>query len=190
MRNPSLVSVVVGVAIAAAGCKKPDAAPQPAPTAAAPAPKGAAAVIATAGRAPRGKPVDKTAGQDGPLTADSAPDGVIALSVDGPLTALAVVTVDGTGAPDGQFHWDTIVEGHGIPAAWKIGATGADTWQLGVEENGIMLNAKDGSLTPLGAGRHSLLLYYGDATHAVGSKLMVLAERPDHTTIKSNVFTM
>lgn len=190
-------SVVVAlVVVALAGCQEPDRA---AGRATATAGAGASAApttgdkanVATAGRAPGAIKVDKTAGQDGALVNDSADDGVVAVTVDGPLTALAIVTVDANGPPDNLNHWDTIVESQPMPAGWRCSRSkGEETWQLGVEERGRMLNAPNGALTPVGPGPHQLTLYLGDASIAAGAKLMVLGERPDHSTVRSNVFTM
>jgi hypothetical protein len=172
------------------GCKKPEEKVAPGPTAAAapaPAKPGSPSLSRAAGIK-----ADKTAGQDGPLTGDSADDGVLTLSIDGPISALAVVSVDAAGAISGSQQRDTVVEQQVQPAGWKsLSAHGADTWQVGVEEGGKMLNTKTGALAPLGAGPHKLTLYVGDASHFTsGTHYMVLAERPDHTVVKSNVLTM
>jgi hypothetical protein len=79
-----------------------------------------------------------------------------------------------------------------VNPAWKVQfATGEPTWQLAVEENGKIVNAKDGALAPLAAGPHSLVLYANDSgTFDKDHRFMVLADRPDHTMVKSNVFSM
>lgn len=143
----------------------------------------------TAGKAPTSLKIDKTSSTDGPIKTDGNNDGAATLTIDGPVSALALITVDASGAPaDGQ-QWDTVTGK--MPAGWKTSfEEGGSTWQLAVEENGKPMNAKDGTLTPLGPGKHVLMLYGSDSgffTHEY--KFMVLAERPDHSVVKSNIFS-
>jgi hypothetical protein len=117
---------------------------------------------------------------------------VIAITIDGPVTALAVISVNAQGEPEGGQQWDTVVEDQPIPTGWRSNfGHGSETWQLGVEENGKLVNATSGSLSALGPGPHNLTLYVTDSGYfKTGHHLMVLAERPDHTVVKSNIFAM
>jgi hypothetical protein len=180
---------VLLVAVGVGGCKKPDETGKPTGNTSAPVTAGKAGA-ATAGVI-RGTKVDKASGQDGPLKPDGTDDDVISLTIDGPVSALAVVSVSKAGEIEGGQQWDTVVENTPMPAAWKVSfETGGPTWQLGVEEAGKPLNAKNGSLVPLAAGTHKLTLYITPSGYfEPGKYLMVLAERPDHSIVKSNTFT-
>jgi hypothetical protein len=104
--------------------------------------------------------VDRVSTADDGLEADGELDAVLSAEVTGPVTALLLVSVNDAGEHLFDEVWDTIVGTSEFPT--EIGAhfeTGGETWVLGVEENGVMLNRADGSLAPLSAGPHALTLY-------------------------------
>lgn len=153
--------------------------------------KSAAAGSGAATPAPDSMKVDKVTGEDGPIATDGAKDGAIALTIDGPVSALMVLTTDKDGKPEGGQQWDTYVKGQKAPAAAKPAYEDGDsTWQVGVFENGKLVNDKTGALTPLAAGPHTLTLYCADSGYFTkDNHFVVFAERPDHTLVRSNVFT-
>src|SRR4051812_42809687 len=142
--NASTVTLaLVGFLFCAGACKKPgESTGGTARNVAAATAASAKLGGLTAGPAPNAPKVDKVGGHDGPLSSDSANDGVIAVTIDGPVTALAVISVNAQGEPEGGQQWDTIVEDQPIPTGWRSGfGHGSETWQLGVEENGKLVNA-------------------------------------------------
>ncbi len=152
---------------------------------------GGAAQAGTAAPAADSMKVDKVTGHDGPIETDGSNDGAVSLSVDGPVAAIMLLTCDKSGAPESGQQWDTYVAGQKVPAATKAPYEDGDaTWQLGVFENGKLLNDKKGSLTPLGAGPHKLTLYASDSGYFTkDNHFVVFVERPDHSVARSNVFT-
>jgi hypothetical protein len=186
--SAALVIGLVGCTLAV-GCKKPEGgttgAPQTAPAAAKPGQP-------TVTKAPTFMKVDKVSKGDGPIAPDKENDAAILLVIEGPVAALAVVGVAEGGATDASTIWDTVAGDQKMNAAWQTGYdTGSGTHQLAVEEAGKPMNTKAGSLTPLGPGVHNLILYASDVSvFNSGRKFMVLAERPDHSVLKSNSFDM
>ena len=79
------------------------------------------------------------------LVPDGVTDGVFEATVEGPIIALSLVTTNAAGTPVGGQIWNTI---------------GGDAiWDLGVEEDGALLNRPDRSIPTLAAGVHRLRLY-------------------------------
>ena len=124
----------------------------------------------------------------GPVAKDGDPDLAFTLSVDGPVASLGVLVVDAKGEPIPPGQWDTLVDEQVIPKGWKAPwGSGSQTYQLGVVENGKLLNGPKGELAkPLGPGHHELTLYIGGKTTAAEHHVIV-GERPDHTMLKSNI---
>ncbi len=126
--------------------------------------------------------VDRVGPGDG-----AGPDGTNDLgfvaTLDGPVAAIFLVAVDAGGKPDGSFQADTLVGSTEVPA--ELGAKpGSGTSGLGVLEGDKVVNAKDGSLEPLGAGPHRLTLYVAPSPAiTAGTKLRVYLQRPDKSLV-------
>jgi hypothetical protein len=135
--------------------------------------------------------VDKVKNQDGPIASDGKNDAAISLSVEGPIAGLVMLSTDKDGNPFGMQQWDTYVGDEKLPAAAKAPfPTGGTTWQLGVFEDGKPLNTTSGSLVPLGVGMHKLTLYAGDSGwFTKANHFVIFVERPDHSVVRSNLFT-
>jgi hypothetical protein len=91
----------------------------------------------------------------GAFAPDGAADDMFLLEVDAdqPIAHIFVVY-----EPEG-LQWDTVIRDEQIPYGRNFaGHKGAETWHLGVKENGQWVNAPDGQLRGLGAGHHELEL--------------------------------
>jgi hypothetical protein len=153
---------------------------------------GVVAGNATATAAPDSIKADKVKDEGGPIGTDGHPDGAITLIVDGPVLGIVLLTVDKDGKPEGGQQWDTYIGDQKVPPSIKAPfETGEPTWQLGVFEGGKLQNAGDGSLKPLPDGKHTLSLYAADSGNFDKSHhLAVFVERPDHSVVRSNLFTL
>lgn len=130
--------------------------PRPPP----PAPKRGAftsfAFAASSGKA------DMIGNADGALAPDGVKDLVFDAELEGgvPLVALMVVSTDADGKPNGKFNADSLV-GTQLPPS-ENGAEikpGMLTGGVAIYENDKLMNAKDGSLAPLPAGPHKLVVH-------------------------------
>jgi len=120
---------------------------------------------ATIERAADSGQVDRVGAADGALSPDGNMDLSFHCIVDGPVTALFLVTVDEAGTPTGAFQADTLTGAAESPR--ELGArSGAGTVGLGVAMGNRLLNAPDGSLPPLGEGTHDLVVSYRPATRS------------------------
>ena len=147
-------------------------------------------VRATIERSPDSGKVDRVGAADGALAPDGNSDLAFRCVVDGPVTALFLATVDETGNPTGAFQADTLVGAAESPR--ELGArSGGGTLGLGVTENDQLLNAPDGSLAPLGAGPHQLVLYVAasDDTVPIGTRLRLFVMRPNTTVLAGGMVT-
>ena len=71
-----------------------------------------------------------------------------------------------------------------------VGGAALFAEELGVWENGKAMNDAKGALVPIGAGSHKLSLYASDSGYFTKEHhFIVIAERPDHSLVKSNLFT-
>lgn len=104
--------------------------------------------------------VDKVGPRDGAFTPDGLNDLVFGAVLDGPATAIVIVSVDASGVANGAFYADTYV-GEQVPPLEVSGDVklGRESFGIGVYEGDVLLNAKDGSLPMLTAGRHELTLH-------------------------------
>jgi hypothetical protein len=136
-----------------------------------------------------GSAEDRTSPSDGVVGGDGRADESFEVVVQGPLVAFVLLTTDASGRPVGGQQWDTIVSDQSIPREASGGFTrGVSTWQLGVFENGGLLNAHDGSLTPIGEGRHALQLFASDSGwFQSGRHFRLHALRPDGSIVTSAV---
>ena len=109
--------------------------------------------------------------------------------IEGPISALFLVTVDDQGKPTGQFHADTLTgqdEGPRLLGSKLGGQTGG----IGVFEGGKMLNSKDGALPQLGAAHRRLTLYVASsAAVQSGTKLRVYVLRPGGTVAAGSILS-
>jgi hypothetical protein len=146
---------------------------------------------ATAAVAPDSMKADKVKDEGGPIASDGHNDGAMTLTVDGPISGIVLLTVDASGHPEGGQQWDTYIDDQKVPPSINPPfATGGPTWQLGVFEGGKLMNAADGSLRPIAAGKHTLTLYAADSGNFTKTQhLAIYVERPDHSVVRSNLFT-
>lgn len=134
---------------------------------------------------------DKVSDRDGPLKPDGNPDVVLTLVETGPIRSILMLELNKDGKAESTGQWDTIVGEQPIPKAYGAAYEhGKEGWQLGVIEKGKVLNAADGTLTPIGDGAHTLDLHIENGGHFDGASrsFQVRIERPDGTIAKSNVF--
>lgn len=104
--------------------------------------------------------VDKVGNKDGAFTPDGVKDLVFDAEVEGPAVAIAIVSVDAAGQPNGTFSADTYVGDQTLPSEVGAGVKpGKATAGVAVYENDKLLNIKDGSLSALSEGKHKLVLH-------------------------------
>ena len=72
-------------------------------------------------------------------------DLAFALSTDGPIKAILLVAVDGTGRSSGRYQADTLIGDQEVPKEVAI-RWGANTAGLGVAERGALVNTPDGAI--------------------------------------------
>ena len=175
---------IVGAAFALASAVACGGAASPAGSAA-PSAGGAA----TLERSPESGQVDHVGPADGALAPDGIKDLAFTSEVDGPVSALFLVSVDDQGKPTGQFHADTLTgqdEGPRLLGSKLGGQTGG----IGVFDGGKMLNSADGALPQLGAAHRRLTLYVApSASVQSGTKLRVYVLRPDHSVAAGAILT-
>ena len=144
---------------------------------------------ATLERSPESGQVDRVGPGDGALAPDGVMDLAFTSDIDGPISALFLVTVDDQGKPTGQFHADTLTgqdEGPRLLGSKLGGQTGG----IGVFDGGTMLNSKDGALPQLGAAHRRLTLYLApSAAVQSGTKLRVYVLRPGGTVAAGAILT-
>ena len=164
--------VVASLAFACGGQPEPVT-----PAASAPAPFKAI----TLEKAPDSGQVDKVGEKDGALKPDGVNDLAFALSTDGPIKAILLVAVDGTGRSSGRYQADTLIGDQEVPKEVAI-RWGANTAGLGVAERGALVNTPDGAIPALPDGPHSLVLYIAQAKVLTpGTRLRAFVLRPDGT---------
>jgi hypothetical protein len=128
-------------------------------------------------------PLDRTSRRDGTVKSDGSLDQGFDVTIDGPCTALVLLETDVFGVPSGGQQWDTLVGQQPIPSAANGGfQSGSATWQLAVYEGDAAtpLNKEDGSLVPLGSGKHVLHVYASDSgVFHSGSYFRIYGVAPD-----------
>ncbi len=140
-------------------------------------------------RSPDSGQVDRVGADDGALHPDGVKDLAFVAQVDGPISAVFLVSVDEHGKATGQYQADTLVGDQAGPADLG-GRAGGTTSGIGVSDGGQLVNAKDGSLAPMGAGAHRLTLYVAEsATLKAGTKLRVFFLRPDRSLVAGGTLT-
>ncbi len=106
----------------------------------------------------------------GDFTADGSPDEVYDLEIDAeqPIRHIYVIN-DAQG-----LQWDTVIGDELITYSERFaGHRGAETWHLGVRENGTWLNAPDGEIRGLAAGHH-LLELVATSPQAFGPRMITV----------------
>jgi len=140
-------------------------------------------------KSPDSGQVDRVGPDDGALKADGVKDLSFVCQVQGPLSAIFLVSVDDKGAPSGQFQADTLSgqnEGPRELTAYK----GKATPGIGVVVGDKLVNAADGSLPELAAGPHRLVLYVAPSPAIQpGSRLRVYVQRPDKSLVGGATIT-
>lgn len=123
------------------------------------------------------------------LTPDGQPDGQFTATGSGAFDALVLVTVSANGTPQFGQQWDTLVEQDPIPPQFGFSfSTGAQTWILGVWENGARANDAQGRIA-LGPGAHTLSLYGASSGYFSQGMRFRLWGRANGAWIASNTAT-
>lgn len=115
------------------------------------------------------------------FTPDASADEIYELEIDAPQPIRHIYVIN-----DGQgLQWDTVIGREQITykQRWS-GHEGAETWHLGVRENGEWVNAPDGQIRGLGAGHHQLELV---ATSPQGYGPRVVAVQFADGTVRETV---
>lgn len=159
-KRPDLLVTPTAAVTPPAPSAAPPPAPAPAPPPPAPAPRPPRGKLLSFSFAPSSGKVDKVGTRDGALGPDGVKDLVFEAELEGAAIALMVVSTDASGKPNGKLTADTFV-GTQLPPSEDSAEIkpGLMTAGIGVFENDRLLNAKDGSLEPLGEGRHRLTLH-------------------------------
>jgi hypothetical protein len=144
---------------------------------------------ASLAKSPDSGQVDRVGPDDGALKPDGVKDLSFVVSVDGPVSAIFLVTVDDQGKPNGEFQADTLIGSSTSPS--ELGAKpGKGTSGLGIAEGDKMLNAADGSLGELGAGPHKVTVYVAPSPALrAGTKVRVYVQRPDKSLVAGGTAT-
>lgn len=165
-----LVSAIVAQGALACGGASKAAAPPPAPESsekdasagavdAAPPPV-MSGEVRRFERASAHSKADKIGTKDGAFEPDGVADAIYDVDLDGPATALFLVSTDDRGEPNGEATADTLTGADVLPEAISaLGGLGKHTGGIAVYEQGSLKNAPDGHLPPLSAGRHALVIH-------------------------------
>jgi hypothetical protein len=126
--------------------------------------------------------VDKISMRDGNIHPDGNRDLVFTGTVEGPINALYLVTVDETGHPIHGFRADTISGHEELPqelsAAGQVDVGHMTVW-IAVVENGKFVNEDSGRID-LAAGPHTLKMYVPNTgTLRPNSRLRLFARAPN-----------
>jgi hypothetical protein len=128
---------------------------------------------------------DRVQPGDQGLAPDGQPDGELSATGAGAFDALILVTVDANGKPAFGQQWDTLVGQDPIPQGYAF-QTGAQTWILGVWENGVRANDNQGRIA-LPAGPHTLALFAASSGFFNQGARFRLYGRTNGVWISSNV---
>ena len=102
--------------------------------------------------------VDRIGGGDGSVEPNGVPDAVFHATITGPALGIILVGKDERGAPIAQ--WDTLTGKDTLPPNVGLYSTHGDTTAgLVVYEGEARQTRTDGSLPPIAAGVHTLVLY-------------------------------
>ncbi len=181
-------SFVVALALAGCGGGGATTAPATASTQATSAATGPLAILSFA-KAPESGTVDKVGTVDGNFTPDQTPDLVFDITVQGPVKALFVVTVDKQGAPNKKYRADTLVKDQEAPE--ELGGMleqGSFSGGIGVYENGKIVNDGDGSLDAVRPGTHTFKIFVNRVESlGTGGHVRAYVTGPDGKPVASPV---
>jgi hypothetical protein len=153
------------------------------------APGGDKTTVTAFAKAADSMKVDKVGGSDGALKPDGNMDAAYSVEIDGPVTALFVLSSDASGAPNGEYDADTLVGGQDIPKEIGVTLKGHNTAGLGVFEGDKLVSAADGSLN-LPAGKHKLTIYFANTgVLTPGASVVIFAQGADKSVVKGPVST-
>jgi hypothetical protein len=188
--SPFIVAALVACVTACGGEPKEPKVPGPTTTTTTTTTAGAEKTAITSfAKAPDFLKVDKVGGSDGALKPDGNMDAAYTLEIDGPVTALFVLSSDASGTPTGDYDADTLVGGQDIPKEVGVTLKGHSTAGLGVFEGDKLVSAPDGSLN-LGPGKHKLTVYFANTGVLVpGASVVVFAQGADKAVVKGPVAT-
>lgn len=182
-------SAPVASASAMASAPAASSAP-PAASSAPPAPPPPKGKFLSGGLFVKSGQVDKVGTKDGVFTPDGVKDLVFEAELDGPAVAMAVLSVDDKGEPNGAFSADTYVGSQPIPPeVSNVLKQGKATAGVAVFENDKVVNKKDGSLPAFAAGKHKLLIHVSLKDAPKGS-YKVVAVFDDYTTAATPLITV
>jgi hypothetical protein len=147
-------------------------------------------VVLTSAVDPDSMGVDRVVGTDGVIRTDGRNDAAFDVTVNGPLVSLSLIVTDAQGKARANQIWDTNIGDTPIPSGIGVShERGAQTWQVGVFEDGTMKNREVGSLPALD-GRHQLRLYASDSGYFHGGvTFRWVLERPDGGLAYGPVFS-
>jgi hypothetical protein len=139
--------------------------------------------------APDSHMVDKVSPTDGAIRMDTRNDAAFDLTVTGPISGLAIITCDNNGKGINNQIWDSLVGTTPIPKGMMVSlGSGAQTWQVGIFEDGQLVNNADGSLPAL-SGTHDLRMYASDSGFfKSGYYFRLIAVLPDGSLTYGPVF--
>lgn len=135
---------------------------------------------------------DVTSRNDGPIAPDGFDDEPFDVIAEGPFVSLLLLSTDSSGRAMGGQQWDTVIGNRPIPRGTKSSySVGESTSQLAVFENNVYgRNTPDGSLSPLGEGRHELRIYAsGSGWFKTGRYFRLFGELADGSVVESNVLS-
>jgi hypothetical protein len=112
------------------------------------------------------------------------------VELDGAAQAFAVLSVDDKGDANGAFSADTYVGSQPVPPeVSSVLRQGKTTAGVGVYESDKLVNKKDGSVAPLSAGTHKLVIYVSSKDLPKGN-YKVVAVFDDYSTASTNAIAV
>jgi hypothetical protein len=188
LAGAALVALVASASACGGDPKEPKV---PGPTTATPTTTttGEKTTVTSFAKAPDSMKVDKVGGSDGALKPDGAMDVGYTAEIDGPVTALFILSSDASGAPNGEYGADTLVGAQSIPKEIGVTLKGGNTAGLGVFEGDKLISLADGSVA-LAAGKHKLTIYFANTgVLTPGASVVLFAQAPDKNVVKGPVAT-
>jgi hypothetical protein len=170
----------------ASAAPPPSASAPPAP----PAPPPAKGKFLSGALGAKSGQVDKVGTKDGAFTPDGVKDTVFEVELDGAAQAFAVMSVDEKGEANGAFSADTYVGSQPVPPeVSSVLKQGKATAGVAVYEGDKVVNKKDGSVAPLSAGTHKLVIYVSAKDLPKGN-YKVVAVFDDYSTASTNAIAV
>lgn len=146
-------------------------------------PSGAMGTIKTFKVSPESLKADRVGGSDGALKPDNSPDLVFEADVEGPISALFLISTTPQGEPNGEYQADSITGLDTLPKDFPLSVrAGMLTAGMGVWEGQKMISKADGSIELIGDGPHHITVYVASTgVLSTGSHVRMYAMRPDKT---------